>query len=132
MTTAILAASPRVFVITRTGAGLLAMIALAGLLIVGHLIIRMSKRSPDPEATRGTSANAVKVEEQVAFRRRGIKALVIGSDGRASTSKTQVQYRPLIMSFTVKSRCGIRSRARRIGPSNPVNGPWLLIASRLG
>lgn len=62
-------------VVTRTLASVLALSILVVLALLAHLTI--SRKSPTPAA------------DPIAFRRRGVKGLVIGSDGRASTSKVQ-------------------------------------------
>lgn len=61
-------------VVTRPLAALLAALAVAVLVVGGHLVLK-SEPAPDDPAAR---------------RRNGLKALVMGSDGRASTSKVQV------------------------------------------
>lgn len=69
------------FVINGVVAGVIAVAALAILLIGAQLLI----------VTQPAAATAVKK------RRRGVKALVIGTDGRASTSKLQA----LLWTFAV-------------------------------
>lgn len=64
------------FVITRWWAALIALGAVVALIVVAHLVIMATVDDPAPGV--------------VAERRRGVKALVIGADGRASTSKLQV------------------------------------------
>jgi hypothetical protein len=65
------------FVVNRWMAGVISALALVLVVAIAHVLIVTS--SPAPEAS-----------DLVAVRRRGIKALVIGADGRASTSKLQV------------------------------------------
>lgn len=61
-------------VVTRPLAAVLAALAVAVLVLGGHLVLKREPAADDPAARR----------------RNGLKALVIGSDGRASTSKVQV------------------------------------------
>lgn len=70
---------PAVIVITERPALLLALVLILLLIIVAHGLIVVGP----PIASEGTG------ERNVAKRRRGVKALVIGADGRASTSKLQ-------------------------------------------
>lgn len=80
------------FVVTRTWAGLLAALVLFGLAGLAHLLI-MNNTGAQATVAVAPAANpavAPEVQTQVSFRRRGVKALVIGADGRASTSKVQV------------------------------------------
>jgi hypothetical protein len=63
------------FVVNRVWAALIAVAALAILLGIAHVLVVRIK-PPDRQ-------------DAVATRRRGVKALVIGTDGRASTSKVQ-------------------------------------------
>lgn len=78
----LLAAGPHAWVVTRWWAALIALLALLLMLGAAHLVVRSAQdksgdaRSGPPSAVRQ--------------RRRGIKSLVIGTDGRASTSKLQV------------------------------------------
>jgi hypothetical protein len=71
-------------VITRTWASLIAAGGLIALVLLAHWII--VARDPDPKSV-----------DPVRRRRRGVKALVIGADGRASTSKVQ----PVLWTFAV-------------------------------
>jgi len=79
-------AATQPFVVTRVWAGVLAAVILAGLAALAHVTVASSTAAPTEDQLDAlTAANA-----QRARRRRGVKALIIGSDGRASTSKTQV------------------------------------------
>jgi hypothetical protein len=69
---------PRVFVVTRSFAALAALLVLVLLALLAHVVVV----AVQPSVTAGTPV--------VKRRRRGIKALVMGADGRASTSKVQV------------------------------------------
>jgi hypothetical protein len=69
---------PRVFVVTRSIAALAALLVLVLLALLAHVVVV----AVQPSVTAGTPV--------VKRRRRGIKALVMGADGRASTSKVQV------------------------------------------
>src|SRR5262249_32783445 len=67
-------------VIDAEVAGVLALVALIAILVVLHLVLRTAQGPlPSGDTPEGT----------VARRRSGIKSLVIGTDGRASTSKWQ-------------------------------------------
>lgn len=99
-----------VLVITRTWAGVLALVVLLVLLGLLHAATR-SKVVADGRS------------EQVTQRRRGIKSLVIGSDGRASTSKVQALLWTLAILYAFvflllwgrSTRCGdseLRERPR--------------------
>jgi len=68
-----------VIVITRGWAALVAFAALILLLTLAHVLI-VAAPAPNPTEKR---------VDNVAKRRRGVKALMIGADGRASTSKVQ-------------------------------------------
>jgi hypothetical protein len=68
-----------VIVITRWSAALVALGAMVLLVVVAHLLIV----SAQPRSSEEQS------QDNVAMRRRGVKALVMGADGRASTSKLQ-------------------------------------------
>jgi hypothetical protein len=70
-------------VITRVGAMVLALIALVLLLALAHVLIASGQDDP------GVAAALTPTERSVRKRRRGVKALVIGADGRTSTSKVQ-------------------------------------------
>lgn len=74
------------FVVTRAWAGVLAAVILAGLAALAHVTVTSS--TPAPAETQLDAPTPAKAQR--ARRRRGVKALIIGSDGRASTSKTQV------------------------------------------
>jgi hypothetical protein len=89
---ALLMAAERPWVVTRTWA---ALFALAILVVLGwgtHALLAR-RRTPVNEMAAGgeddDEGEEVAVERQVARRRQGIKSLVMGADGRASTSKTQ-------------------------------------------
>jgi len=64
-----------VFVVSKLGATIVAAVAVLLLLVVTHVLV--------------VSAQGEKPEDNVSKRRRGVKALVMGADGRASTSKVQ-------------------------------------------
>jgi hypothetical protein len=86
------------FVITRVWAALLALGGLVSLAVVAHLVVlagaahERSASGParDPAAVPATEQPETASMRPAARRRRGIKSLVIGTDGRASTSKVQV------------------------------------------
>lgn len=65
------------FVVTRWWAALITLALLGGVLVLAHLLIVSTQSAADPGS-------------MTRRRRRGVKALVIGTDGRASTSKVQV------------------------------------------
>src|SRR5437868_9743438 len=78
------------FVVNRLGAAGIALAAVVGVLLVTHLVIVSAAPTPapgDPPAS------------PVAKRRHGVRALVIGADGRASTSKIQVVMWTLALIF---------------------------------
>lgn len=68
-----------IIVICRWWAALIALAAIVLLVLVAHLLIV----SAQPKSSEGPT------QDNVAERRRGVKALVMGADGRASTSKLQ-------------------------------------------
>jgi hypothetical protein len=67
--------------LAAAGTALLDVVALAALI---HVILLVYQSG----VAGGAAANAA--QETLAYRRRGLKAAVIGQDGRASTSKAQV------------------------------------------
>jgi len=74
----------------RQAAALTSLLVITALGVAAHVVVlsyqhRLSGGVP----ARPTGASAGQ-EETVRFRRRGLKAAIIGADGRASTSKTQV------------------------------------------
>jgi hypothetical protein len=75
------------FVIKRPLAGLIAFVAVVVPLVAAHWLVATRKPRPVP----GTSA----------WRRRGLNALVIGTDGRASTSKVQAVLWTLAVFFAI-------------------------------
>lgn len=68
-----------IIVICRWWAALLALAAMVLLLVFAHLLI----------ASAQPTSSEQQAQDNVARRRRGVKALVMGADGRASTSKLQ-------------------------------------------
>jgi len=74
------------FVISRWLAAGIALLALFALLGLAHGVVVTLQKPPPPPGEAPPSAAAPRAVMQ---RRRGIKALVIGADGRASTSKLQ-------------------------------------------
>lgn len=80
------------FVVTRTWAGVLAALVLLGLAGIAHVLVVSNTGARATVAAVAVVDPAVspEVQAQVSYRRRGVKALVIGADGRASTSKVQV------------------------------------------
>jgi hypothetical protein len=86
-----------VVVIGRAGALLIAFAAIVVLLIAVHILIVSAQKELKPKTEASSQAPnrqdvATETKEStviVAERRRGVKALVIGADGRASTSKVQ-------------------------------------------
>jgi hypothetical protein len=68
----------------RASAAGAALLDVAALAVLAHVILLWYQSG----ITSGPAANAT--QETLNYRRRGLKAAVIGQDGRASTSKTQV------------------------------------------
>lgn len=84
------------FVITRLWAAFLALGGIVGLAAVLHVVVlagagdRSSGRPAGDISTEGQTPTQAPTASTPARRRRGIKSLVVGTDGRASTSKVQV------------------------------------------
>jgi hypothetical protein len=76
-----------IFVIKRPLAGLIAVLAVVVPLVAAHWLVGTRKPRPAP----GTAA----------WRRRGLNSLVIGTDGRASTSKVQAVLWTLAVFFAI-------------------------------
>jgi hypothetical protein len=68
----------------RAAAAWTALLVLAALAVVAQAVLLWY------QARAGSNPGLGLAEETLAFRRRGLKAAVMGQDGRASTSKTQV------------------------------------------
>jgi hypothetical protein len=69
------------FVVTNKFAHLFSIAAIVGALVMFHSLLRLKAADDEPDTDPS--------KEAVRQRRRGIKSLVMGFDGRASTSKTQ-------------------------------------------
>jgi hypothetical protein len=104
------------FVVNRVGAGLIATAAVLLLLVVAHLLI-----------IRTVGADGS--ENAVERRRRGVKALVIGADGRASTSKLQVVlwFFGVFFAFTFLFAWG---RSTDCGDPDLADGPRCVAAEK--
>lgn len=68
----------------KAAAAATAVLVVAALAVLAHVILHWY------QARMIGAAGSTPAEKTLAFRRRGLKAAIIGQDGRASTSKTQV------------------------------------------
>lgn len=75
-----------VVVISRGWAALLAFATLGLLLLIAHVLIVSGKPGESGAESKNSGGQG---KDKIAKRRRGVKALVVGSDERASTSKVQ-------------------------------------------
>lgn len=73
------------FVVTRAWAAVLSAAVLVALVLLTHALVATSTAA---QVTTMKTSDAS--QAHAIWRRRGVKSLIIGSDGRASTSKTQV------------------------------------------
>jgi IPT/TIG domain len=108
-----LAADAHSFVINRVAAGFIALGSILLLLLVAQLLIRTHQSTGASGETEPTA---------VQFRRRGVKALVIGADGRASTSKLQAVMWTLAVLFAFVFLL-VWGRSTSCGDSNKKMGP---------
>jgi len=84
-------------IVTRGWASVLALLILAGLVGVAHLVVVASNHGEPSANSQEGKTGTSDASARVRTRRRGVKGLVIGTDGRASTSKLQV----LLWTFAV-------------------------------